>query len=141
MVFLGTGLVTETVSEEVVGQSYDYWGQFINMLTMLGLILILIFVSVYIMKWLMRSRIAHLNRSTGIKILERRALNSKSSLYLIDVFGTGVLIAESQAGIQLVTQLPPDIKIEEKMTEYSQEKSLTKEPLIKRLKKLASKNN
>ncbi|MCC5833023.1 MAG: flagellar biosynthetic protein FliO [Chlamydiales bacterium] len=141
MFFLAeAGAMADLATEEVIGQSYNYWGQFVNMLLTLGIILVLIFVSVYFLKRLMRSRIEHLNRSTGIKILERRALNSKSSLYLIDVLGKGIVIAESQAGIQVVTELPADVKVEEKLDELHEEPAAIQESFIQRLKKLAAKN-
>jgi flagellar biogenesis protein FliO len=141
MFFLAeAGAMAELASEEVIGQSYNYWGQFVNMLLSLGFILVLIFVSVYFLKRLMRSRIQHLNRSTGIKILERRALNSKASLYLIDVLGKGVVIAESQAGIQLVTELPNDVNVGEKLDELAEEPTAIKESFAQKLRRIASKN-
>ena len=99
--------------QEGVTQGYNYWGQFCNMLLTLGFILILIFLSVYLLKRLMRSRIKQLNKSTGIRILERRSLTSKTSLYLIDILGKGVVISDSPSGIQVVTEFPPDVKVEE----------------------------
>lgn len=141
MIFLGEeSALADLASEEVIGQSYNYWGQFVNMLVTLGFILVLIFASVYILKRLMRSRIQHLNRSTGIKILERRALHSKASLYLIDILGKGVVISESQAGIQVVTEFPPDVKVEEKLDELQEEPTAIRESFAKKLRRLASKN-
>ncbi len=116
------------------GQSYNYMGQFVNMLLTLGFILILIFISVYVLKRIMRSRIHQLNRSTGIKILERRALNSKSSLYLIDILGKGVVISESPAGIHVVTEFPGDVKVEKKLEELLEEPSDIKISFKEKLK-------
>lgn len=141
MIFLAEeGAFADLASEEVMGQSYNYWGQFINMLVTLGCILVLIFVSVYVLKRLMRSRIQHLNRSTGIKILERRALNSKSSLYLVDILGKGVVISESQSGIQVVTEFPSDVKVEEKLDELLEEPTEIRESLIQKIRRFTSKN-
>lgn len=110
-------------TQETFGQTYNYWGQFVNMLLSLGLIIVLIFVSVYFLKRLMRSRIHHLNKTTGIKILERRALTSKTSLYLIEVLGKGVVISDSPSGIQVVTEFPSDVNVEEKIEQLQEESS------------------
>lgn len=141
MIFLAEeSVLAEFTNQEAIGQSYNYWGQFVNMLASLGLILVLIFVSVYILKRLMRSRIQHLNRSTGIRILERRALSSKSSLYLIDVLGKGVVISDSPSGIQVVTEFPDDVKVEEKLEELLTEPTEIRESFAKKLRRLASRN-
>lgn len=135
MIFLA-----DAATPELFGQNYSYWGQFVNMLLTLGFILLLIFVSVYVLKRLMRSRIQHLNRSTGIKILERRSINSKCCLYLIDVLGKGVVIAETPAGIQVVTELHPDVKVEEKLEALNQEPSEIRDSILKKLRRFKSKN-
>jgi len=141
MIFLAEeSALAEFTTQEAIGQSYNYWGQFVNMLITLGFILVLICISVYVLKRMMRSRIQHLNKSTGIKILERRALNSKSSLYLIDVLGKGVLISESASGIQVVTEFPSDVKVEEKLDELLEEPTAIRESFAKKLRRLASKN-
>lgn len=124
----------------VEGQSYNYMGQFVNMLLTLGFIVVLIFVSVFVLKKLMRSRIQHLNKSTGIKILERRALNSKASLYLVDVLGKGVVISESPSGIQVVTEFPADANVEEMLDNLYEEPAEMKQTFAQKMRKLAAKN-
>jgi flagellar biogenesis protein FliO len=141
MIFLAKEhTLAEFTTQEAIGQSYNYWGQFVNMVVTLGFILILIFISVYVLKRLMRSRIQHLNRSTGIKILERRSLNSKASLYLIDVLGKGVVISESPAGIQVVTEFPSDVKVEEKLEELLEEPTPIRESFTKKLRRMLPKS-
>ena len=100
--------LADMMTETVEAQSYNYWGDFVNMLMMLGVILVLIFVSVFALKKLMRSRMQQLNKSTGIKIVERRNLNSKASLYVVEILGKSVVISESPACIHLVTELPEE---------------------------------
>lgn len=129
-------MLADAATQEVMPQSYNYWGQFVNMLTTLGIILVLIFISVYLLKRLMRSRIQHLNKTTGIKILERRALHSKASLYLIDVLGKGVVISESASGIQVVTEFPEGFKVEEKLAHLTEESESFRESFAKKLKKI-----
>ncbi|MCH9627984.1 MAG: hypothetical protein S4CHLAM2_16330 [Chlamydiales bacterium] len=132
--------LAEFASPEAIGQSYNYWGQFVNMLLTLGFILILIFLSVYLLKRLMRSRIHHLNRSTGIRILERRALNSKASLYIVDVLGKGVVLSESASGIQVVTEFAEGANVEEMLDQIQEEPTAIRESFANKLKRLASKN-
>jgi len=94
------------------GKSYNYWGEFVNMIITLMIIVGLIFISVIILKKIMRSRMAQVNRGAWIKIIERRPINQKASLYLVNVAGKLVVIGESQAGLNLITELP-DVEMEE----------------------------
>ncbi len=103
------------------GQSYHYWKDFVNMLITLLFVLGLVFVSVWFLKKMMRSRMRQLNRTTGIKVLERRALTPKSSLYLISILGKGVVIAESPAGIECITELSMEKDVETLLEEKALE--------------------
>ena len=94
------------------GKSYNYWGEFVNMIITLMIVVALIFISVIVLKKVMRSRMHHINRGARIKIIERRPINQKASLYLVDIAGKIVMIGESPAGLNLITELP-DMKIEE----------------------------
>ncbi len=94
------------------GKSYNYWGEFVNMIITLMIIVGLIFISVIILKKIMRSRMAQVNRGASIKIIERRPINQKASLYLVNIAGKLVVIGESQAGLNLITELP-DVEMEE----------------------------
>ncbi len=96
----------------VEGQTYNYWHEFVNMLITLAVILTLVVISVWFLKRYMRSRMHNLNRGTGIKIYERRALNAKASLYIVDILGKSVVISESAAGIQLITELDPETDLD-----------------------------
>lgn len=102
-------------------QNFPYWKDFVNMLISLFVILALILATVWFLKKFLRSRLYQLNRSTAIKVLERRALNQKSSLYLISVLGKGVLISESPAGIQTILELPHQTNIEEAISTLKDE--------------------
>ena len=50
-------------------------------------------------------RLRGINALKSIKILEKRPLSSKSILYLIEVGGKQVLIAESQLAVRTITTL------------------------------------
>lgn len=91
----------------------SYLKEFFNMILTLVFVLSLAFISVFFLKKIMRSKMTHFNQATGIKILERRALNPKASLYLVDILGKGVVIGESQSGgIQLITEFPSNTDLE-----------------------------
>lgn len=144
MKFLAESSLGEFTAQAVEGQTYNYWGEFVNMLITLFFILGLIFVTVWFLKKLMRSRLQHLNRSTGIKILEKRVLNPKSSLYLVDVLGKGLVIAESPSGIQLITEFSPDVDIElalDQVQDEQKESVSIKESFAKKLQKLTASKN
>ncbi len=123
--FFTSAFADETINEITAGESksYNYWGEFANMLLTLGFVIILIFLTVWLLKKLMRSRMHSLNRSNGIKILEKRPLNPKAALYLIDVLGKGVVISESAAGIQLITEFTDTTKMQEMLMQQQLGKS------------------
>jgi flagellar biosynthetic protein FliO len=127
----------------VEGQTYNYASQFVNMLLTLGFVLLLIFASVWLLKKLMRSRLQTMNRANGIKILERRPLNPKACLYLVDILGKGVVISESPAGIHVVTEFAEGIDVEALLDEQMQEKepsTTLSQTVTGTLKKLMRKN-
>lgn len=95
------------------GQTYNYMAEIVNMLVTLAFVIVLIILSVWFLKKIMRSKVNALNASNGIKILERRFLGPKTSLYLIDVLGKGIVISESQAGVQVITEFPENVNLEQ----------------------------
>ncbi|MFN0065628.1 MAG: FliO/MopB family protein [Chlamydiales bacterium] len=122
----------------VEGKSYNYWGEFVNMIITLIVIIGLIFLSVIVLKKIMRSKIQQVNRTTAIKILERRSLGQKSALYLVDILGKGVVISESPAGINLITEFGKENDVVEMLDKRYQDAMPTtsfKERLISKLKK------
>lgn len=133
------GSFVEFTEQAAEGQTYNYWGEFVNMLLTLAFILVLIFLSVWALKKIMRSRLKHLNRSTAIKILERRPLNPKSSLYLVDILGKGIVVSESPSGIQLVTEFAEGVNVEQLMEEKGEVPSPIsfKKTLADKIRKLA----
>lgn len=141
LLFLSSSLFAEEVKPP---SPFNFMGEFVNMLLTLALVLGLVFISLVFLKKLMRSKMRQLNYTTGIKILERRVLNTKSSLYLVDILGKGIVISESPAGIQLVTEFPPGTDIELLLTEEKMagsEKITLKEGLQKKIASLFKKTS
>lgn len=97
--------------------TFNYGADLFKMLLTLGFVLGLAFVSIIFLRRMMGQKMKQLNRANGIKILERRILNQKSSLYLIDVLGKGLVISESPSGIQLLAEFPPGTDLELRLAE------------------------
>lgn len=80
-----------------------YKGAFIKMmLTLLGLI-VLIVISVWMLRRISHGRMKQMNYGRSIKVLERRPLSAKSILYLVEISGKKVVIAESQLQVRGIT--------------------------------------
>lgn len=72
------------------------------MVTLLGLI-ILIVIAVWMLRRISHGRMKQLNYGRSIKILERRPLSAKSVLYLVEINGKQVVVAESQIEVRAIT--------------------------------------
>lgn len=80
-----------------------YKGAFVKMMvTLLGLI-VLIVISVWMLRRISHGRMKQMNYGREIKILERRPLSAKSVLYLVEIGGKKVVVAESQVEIRAIT--------------------------------------
>ena len=76
-----------------------FLGEFMNMLTTLGIIVVIILIATWFLKRMVNSRIQQLNTTSVIKIVERRTLTPKTSLYLLDINGMGYILSESTNGV------------------------------------------
>lgn len=88
-----------------------YKGAFVKMMvTLVGLILLIV-VSVWMLRRISHGRMKQMNYGRAIKVLERRPLSAKSVLYLVEISGKKVVIAESQIEVRAITtadHLSPD---------------------------------
>ena len=93
-----------------------FFMEFVQMLITLGFILVLILLAGWFLRRLLNTRLQQANTTSAIKVLERRSLTPKSALYLIEVAGKKIVIAETHAGITRLTDFPTDTStaIEEK---------------------------
>lgn len=76
-----------------------FLSEFINMLTTLGVIVAIILIATWFLKRMVNTKIEQLNTTSLIKIVERRTLTPKTSLYLVDIKGAGFILAESINGV------------------------------------------
>lgn len=81
-----------------------FYTEFLNMLATLGLVIGIILIAAWFLKRLLNTRIEQINTTSTIKISERRALSPKTALYLLEIHGKTVLIAESQNGVTHLAQ-------------------------------------
>lgn len=92
-------------SPEIAHQETSFTMQLLHMLTTLGLLIALILFASWVLKRMMRTRIQQVNISSAIKILEQRALTTKTVVSLIEIRGKEFAIAESANGVTLLGQL------------------------------------
>lgn len=79
-------------------QSYE--SAFMKTVMILIFILVLIGFTFWMFKRLSQSRVKQMNYMKSIKILEKRPISPKSVLYLIEISGKQILIAESQIEVR-----------------------------------------
>lgn len=85
---------------------YDFWSEFMNMLSALTLIILLMLVAAWVLKRLMNQRVALVNQNSSIKILDCRSVSPKCNVYILDILGRGLVIAETAQGVSTLLELP-----------------------------------
>lgn len=80
-------------------QSPTYQGAFTKMLLTLGGLLALVFLTVWLLRKLTQGKIGAFGKKQ-INVLERRPLSPKTVLYIVEVEGKKILVAESQLEIK-----------------------------------------
>lgn len=84
-------------------QEDHFFYSFLNMLFSLATILVVILIISWIFKRLLNTRMQQLNTSSLIKIIERRSLTPKTILYVLEINGRDIAIAESINGVTLLS--------------------------------------
>lgn len=75
-----------------------FFVEFIKMLATLGLVIGLILIVAWFLKRLVNSKLEQANLTSAIKVLERRTLSPKTSIYLIEIHDKTIALAESAEG-------------------------------------------
>ena len=92
--------------------SGDYGAAFMQMfLTLIGVVLLL-WVTVWFLRRLIQKRLQKGLGIEAIQIIEKRMLSPKSMLYLIEVDGKRVLIAESHLEVRRISEIHEQIASE-----------------------------
>lgn len=84
-----------------------FFKEFLNMLGALALVLGVLFLVLLFFKRFLNLQSQKANEQSQIKIIEQRALTPKTSLYLLDMGGQKLLIADSPAGVTLLSKVAP----------------------------------
>jgi len=84
----------------------NFMKEFVKMLIALGAIITVLLVVSFLIKRFTNTRIQQINESSDIKILERRAITAKTSIYLLDIKGKQIAIVESHNGLLLLPEVP-----------------------------------
>lgn len=103
----GTPLPVEEIpsSVDMSKATESYETAFIKTIVVLVCLLVLVALTIWMFRKISNGRLRNFNYHKAVKILEKRPLSPKSMLYLIEVGGKQVLIAESQLEVRTVTTL------------------------------------
>jgi flagellar biogenesis protein FliO len=99
----------EAIAEAISGtegsfgdDSSRFMNAFTHMLQILAIMVGALFLIAYIAKRFTSSRLQHSNTLSQIKVLEKRGLSVRTSLYLVEIDGQKAALAESQNGVTLL---------------------------------------
>ncbi|HEY4832396.1 MAG TPA: flagellar biosynthetic protein FliO [Waddliaceae bacterium] len=100
----------ETLKEGGEGDS-RFFQEFLSMLSSLGIIIGVIFFLMWILRRVMNVRMEQVNLTNLVKVLERRPLSPKTTIYILSIYGKAVTIADSHNGVTLLSEspLPPTV--------------------------------
>lgn len=97
---------------EVLPDGPGYGKQLFTMiLTLLGLVVFII-LTFWFLRRLSQGRMSNGSGSKKIRVLERRPLSPKSVLFLIEIGGKKVMIAESQLEVRTIMVVEESEKVE-----------------------------
>jgi flagellar biogenesis protein FliO len=86
----------------------NFMKEFIKMLMTLAAIITVLLVASWLLKRMNNTRIQQINESSEIKILERRSVTAKTSIFLLDIKGRQFAVVESHNALLLLPELPSD---------------------------------
>lgn len=85
-----------------------FFTELLDMASTLGLILVGLLIVTWLLKRTVTARADKLNDTSAIKILERRSLAPRVAVYILDIFGTRLIVGETPSGLTRLGELPPD---------------------------------
>jgi flagellar biogenesis protein FliO len=93
-------VVEDTLVSKSPGASYEH--ALIKMILTLGGLLVLVFLTLWILRKLSHGRMGGFGAQKKIKVLEKRPLSPKTVVYLLELNGKEVFVAESQLEIKTI---------------------------------------
>jgi len=88
------------------GEPNLFMNEFMSMLTTLGIVVAVLFVLSWMLKGMLHTRVQQANTTSLIKILERRSLSPKTSIYLLEINGKQLVVGESINGLRALGEVP-----------------------------------
>lgn len=113
--------------------------EFLKMSFSLILLLAFLFITVWLFKKFLKSKGNIFSKSSLIKILDKKSLTQKSSLYIVKIANKFLIIAESPSGIQYLSELPADTNFQSLLNETKNndsKPSKSRDLILRSLKKL-----
>lgn len=77
----------------------NFQAKFMKMLFILALLIGFMILASMMLKRMTRQRVLNMNTQSNIKVIETRYLSPRSTLFLLEIEGKELLIAESHAGV------------------------------------------
>ncbi len=91
--------------EQTENEQFDkFYSEFFRMMLMLGLVVGLLMFITWLLKRMINNRMQQINSSSVIQVLEKRPLSQKTMLYILEVNGRKLVIAESNNGVSSLTE-------------------------------------
>jgi flagellar protein FliO/FliZ len=91
--------------EEAVFNTGQYKAAFVKTSLTFIAFIALILLTVWLIRRMGSGQMTKLNQTRHMKVLERRPLSPKSTLYLVEIGGKHVVLAESQLEVRPITTL------------------------------------
>jgi flagellar biogenesis protein FliO len=85
-----------------------FFTELLNMASTLGLVLLGLLIITWLLKRTVSARVEQLNVTSAIKILERRSLAPKVAVYILEIWGTRLIVGETPAGLVRLGELPAE---------------------------------
>ena len=98
-----SSFLEKSLPEKSSDSSYEH--AFIKMILTLGGLLFLVFFTLWALRKISNGKIGGFSSQKKIKILEKRPLSPKTAIYLLELDGKQIFIAESQLEIKTLLSL------------------------------------
>lgn len=111
----------------------SYFGALLKMLLALGVVIVLMIASVYFLKRMLGRATVGSGGEEIIKILAARSLGPRTSIIVIDTLGKVTVVGLSPSGMQVLTTIEDETKIE-KLRQIKERAPTLYPPLWEKLK-------
>jgi len=96
----------QVADKPATAQEDTFYKEFLNMLFTLGMILAVLLALSWVVRRMTNNRMKEANDTSAIKIIDRRSISPKTVIYLIDVNGKGIAVAESHTCVVHLGNVP-----------------------------------